>query len=212
MCQETAAIPLAFRAAEDIENLFVRLLRSLRVLSVCALLTSFSSRAVDPERPQAPSHASETTLAHLMSGVRARAKTLENSSGMRLSFQSFTSSYKIAPSSISYSDFVVVRLLYEATRDAGFWNMHWTITNMPPNSDRVWSQWKDGMIVSPLTPTASAECDELSALLRFWWSGWCPERRAILALSQSHRSGMGAASGEAPRFAWLCPLHRSFSM
>jgi len=54
---------------------------------------------------------------------------------MRESFQSFTSSYKIAPGSISYSDFVIVRLLYEATRDAGLWNLHWTITDMPPNSD-----------------------------------------------------------------------------
>jgi len=86
---------------------------------------------------------------------------------MRLSFQSFTSSYKIAPSSISYSDFVVVRLLYEATRDAGFWNMHWTITNMPPNSDQVWKQWKTVRAVSPLAPTAIAECDELSALFAF---------------------------------------------
>jgi hypothetical protein len=86
---------------------------------------------------------------------------------MRLSFQSFTSAYKIAPGSISYSDFVVVRLLYEATRDAGFWNVHWTITDMPPNSDRVWSQWKAANRVSPLMPTASAECDELSALYAF---------------------------------------------
>jgi hypothetical protein len=68
---------------------------------------------------------------------------------------------------VSYSDFVIVRLLYEATRDAGFWNMHWTITNMPPNSDRVWSQWKGVRSVSPLNPTASAECDELSALYAF---------------------------------------------
>jgi hypothetical protein len=80
------------------------------------------------------------TVANLVGKVRARAATLEGSSGMRHSFQSFTSAYKIAPSSISYSDFVIVRLLYEATRDAGFWNMHWAITNMPPNSDRVWSQ------------------------------------------------------------------------
>jgi hypothetical protein len=86
---------------------------------------------------------------------------------MRTSFQSFTSAYKIAPGSISYSVFAVVRLLYEATRDAGFWNMHWTITNMPPNSDRVWSQWKSITTVSPLAPTASAECDELSALYAF---------------------------------------------
>ena len=86
---------------------------------------------------------------------------------MRLSFQSFTSAYKIAPGSISYSDFVIVRLLYEATRDAGLWNVHWTITNMPPNSDRIWSQWKGMRSVSPVTATASAECDELSALYAF---------------------------------------------
>jgi len=86
---------------------------------------------------------------------------------MRSSFLSFTSAYKIKTESISYSDFVVVRLLYEAIRDAGFWNMHWTITNMPPNSDEVWRQWKAVREVSPTIPTASAECDELSALYAF---------------------------------------------
>jgi hypothetical protein len=106
-------------------------------------------------------------LVHLVAAVRAQAKASENTSGMRSSFQSLTSSYKIAPGSISYSDFVIARLLYEATRDAGFWNMHWTITDMPPNSDRVWSQWRSVSAVSPLTPTASAECDELSALYAF---------------------------------------------
>ena len=113
------------------------------------------------------SQTSETTVAHWSARFACKRRALENSSGMRSSFQSFTSAYKIAPESISYSDFVIVRLLYEATRDAGFWNMHWTITDMPPNSDRVWSQWKDVQSVSPLTPTASAECDELSALYAF---------------------------------------------
>ncbi len=86
---------------------------------------------------------------------------------MRSSFQSFTTAYKLKPSSISYSDFVIVRLLYEATRDAGYWNMHWTITNMPPNSDQVWRQWKSVRSVSPRRFTAFAECDELSALFAF---------------------------------------------
>ena len=113
------------------------------------------------------SHPSDTTVAHLVREVRARAKALESSSGMREGFQSFTAAYRIAPGSISYSDFVIVRLLYEATRDAGFWNMHWTITNMPPNSDRIWLQWRSAKLVSPLVPTASAECDELSALYAF---------------------------------------------
>ncbi len=109
----------------------------------------------------------DTTIAHLVDEIRGRAKVLENSSGMRASFRSFTSAYKVSPDSVSYSDFVIVRLLYEATRDAGFWNMHWTITNMPPNSDRVWSQWKGLRDVSVQSPTASAECDELSALYAF---------------------------------------------
>lgn len=135
---------------------------------VCALvLLAGAARTVDPASPQSLSVASDTTLAYLVKEIRAKAKTLENSSGMHASFQSFTSAYKIAPGSISYSDFVIVRLLYEATRDAGFWNMHWTITNMPPNSDRVWSQWKGVSSVSPRLSTASAECDELSALFAF---------------------------------------------
>ncbi|HYM75230.1 MAG TPA: hypothetical protein VE377_04560 [Candidatus Dormibacteraeota bacterium] len=131
----------------------------------CALILLVGvSGAADP-KPAAST--SDTTLAHLVREVRSRAKALENSSGMRSSFQSFTSAYKISPKSISYSDFVIARLLYEATRDAGLWNMHWTITNMPPNSDQVWRQWKSVRAVSPLAPTASAECDELSALYAF---------------------------------------------
>ena len=141
----------------------VRLIPLRFVLGLLALATF--PGAVDASAQA--SRTSDPTVAHLLAEVRARAKTLENSSGMHQSFQSFTSAYKIAPASISYSDFVVVRLLYEATRDAGFWNMHWTITDMPPNSDRVWSQWKAVRTVSPLTPTASAECDELSALFSF---------------------------------------------
>ena len=117
--------------------------------------------------PKSHASTSDTTVGRLVSEIRERAKLLENTSGMRSSFLSFTSAYKIKTESISYSDFVVVRLLYEATRDAGFWNMHWTITNMPPNSDEVWRQWKAVREVSPTIPTASAECDELSALYAF---------------------------------------------
>jgi hypothetical protein len=86
---------------------------------------------------------------------------------MRLAFQSFTAAHRLSPESVRYADFVMVRLLYEATRDAGFWNMHWEITNMPPNSDNVWRQWQGVRKPSPLMPTATAECDELSALYAF---------------------------------------------
>jgi hypothetical protein len=117
--------------------------------------------------PPASSAAAGGDLAQLIVAIRQRAKALESSTGMRLSFRSFATASKISPETVSYSDFVVVRLLYEATRDAGFWNLHWTITDRQPNSDNIWRQWQGVRIPSSLAPTASAECDELSALYAF---------------------------------------------
>jgi hypothetical protein len=86
---------------------------------------------------------------------------------MRQGFADFTAAHKLRPESVSYSDYATLRLLYEATRDAGFWNMHWTITDREPNSDNVWQQWRAQTVPSFVAPTASAECDELSALYAF---------------------------------------------
>jgi hypothetical protein len=119
--------------------------------------------AADP----APVPTTGTTLAQLVAAIRARAKALENSSGMKEGFQSFTAHFKLRVGTVGFSDYVIARLLFEATRDAGFWNLHWTITDRPPNSDNIWEQWKTVHAPSPLTPTAIAECDELSALYAF---------------------------------------------
>ncbi len=86
---------------------------------------------------------------------------------MRLGFQSFQSRFRLPADAVSYSDFVIVRLLFETTRDAGLWNLHWVITNRQPNSDNVWRQWQTVRKPSYTAPTASAECDELSALFSF---------------------------------------------
>jgi hypothetical protein len=117
--------------------------------------------------PPAAAPASGTTLAHLIGAIRTKAKALEGSSGMRLGFQSLTSAHRLSRGALALSDFAAVRLLFEATRDAGFWNLHWTITDRPPNSDNIWRQWKAVKAVWPSSPTASAECDELSALYAF---------------------------------------------
>jgi hypothetical protein len=111
--------------------------------------------------------ASRTTLADLNNVICGKARSLENSNNMRPSFRAFSSAYKLPPKSVSYSNFAIVRLLFEATRDAGFWNLHWAITDMPPNSDNIWRQWRN--IGNPIAaiPTATAGCDELSALYAF---------------------------------------------
>lgn len=131
-----------------------------------------------------------TTLAQFVDAIRGKAKAAESASGMRAAFASFSAVHGLSSASVRYSDFVTARLLFEATRDAAFWNMHWTITNQPPNSDNIWRQWQGIRKPTPLTPTAEAECDELSALYAFlaeragikdvglfwpyrWQSGWC---------------------------------------
>ena len=143
--------------------------RADRYVGILAVLLTAAAVAVaagrDPVQPApVPSNG---TLGQFIVAIRAKAKVLENSQGMRLGFDAFTTASKIRPGSVSYPDFVLVRALYEATRDAGFWNLHWTITDREPNSDNIWRQWRGARSPSPLAPTASAECDELSALYAF---------------------------------------------
>jgi hypothetical protein len=114
-----------------------------------------------------PVSATGTSLAQFVTDIRRRAKALESSAGMKEGFPAFTAHFKLQPGTVSFSDYVVARLLFEATRDAGFWNLHWMITNLPPNSDNIWRQWKIIGAPSSLAPTAIAECDELSALYAF---------------------------------------------
>jgi len=132
-----------------------------RIAPVILLLVSAAlAQSPPPTYPR-------SDLAQLVAAIHTSAKALENSAGMRRGFADFTAAYKLKPESVSYSDYVTIRLVYEATRDAGFWNMHWTITDREPNSDNVWHQWKLLSTPSFTAPTASAECDELSALYAF---------------------------------------------
>src|ERR1700756_3571789 len=113
-------------------------------------------------RGQGPAISSTMQLSQVVSALREKSKTLAASSGMRHDFQLFAAAHNLPSESIRYSDFVFVRLLFESTRDAGFWNMHWAITDQPPNSDRIWHQWKGVVNPSFRVPTAIAECDDLS--------------------------------------------------
>jgi hypothetical protein len=138
-------------------------------LLVLVLLTLTSVCVYGQNRKSAAAAApwADDSVGQLVNMVRGKAKALEGTSGMRLGFQSFLVAHQLAPESIRYSDYGIVRLLFEATRDAGFWNLHWAITDQPPNSDRIWQQWKNVEKPSALESTATAECDELSALYAF---------------------------------------------
>lgn len=126
------------------------------------LLTAQNARRSTEIQPS-----TNPSLAQFLAALHTRARSLESASGMRSSFLAFVAAHHLPPDSIRYSDYVMARLLFEATRDAGLWNLHWSITDQPPNSDRIWQQWKTADRPSVLKSTATAECDELSALYAF---------------------------------------------
>ncbi len=86
---------------------------------------------------------------------------------VRPAWEQFTARRGIDPNTPGLSgDFRRLRLLFEATRDGGWWRLRWDITNQEPSSQRIFTQWEQGG--SPLAlgeSSAVAECDEVSALL-----------------------------------------------
>jgi len=57
-------------------------------------------QTADPRPVQA---ASPTTLLELVSAIRANARALEGSTGMKSGFQTFTSKFALQPGTVSYS-------------------------------------------------------------------------------------------------------------
>lgn len=71
----------------------------------------------------------------------------------------------------TFRDFVRLRALFEATRDAGFFGVRWAITNEEPASTKLWKGLEKSApttgLRSLVAPSVTGECDEISALFAF---------------------------------------------
>ena len=78
----------------------------MRVLSVVLLVVALSciSFAADP------------TVADLTLAMKAKAKQLEPSTGMRQAYKSILIANRLNTTDLNYSDFVIARVLFEASR------------------------------------------------------------------------------------------------
>jgi len=137
------------------------------VLGIALLVAVVPLRAASAPAAQPRASTPSPTLAGLLAGLREVATTLEATAGMKAGYAALLRKNGLTEAGLPYADFVAVRLLYEATRDAGFWNLQWRITNREPRSDEIWKQWQRVAASTPLRPTATAECDELSAVFAF---------------------------------------------
>ena len=103
--------------------------------------------------------------------LEALADAMEEDPTVQADFDAFVAARELSPTAALRRDFARVKLAFEATRDGGWWHLRWAITNRKPNSEAIWSQWRDGPALfdadgRPLA-SATAECDELSALFAF---------------------------------------------
>lgn len=132
-----------------------------------ALLLVGSVHAVAVRAQSTPPVPTSTTVSSLVARVKVSAQRLERSGGMRAAYDATLRANGLRDSASLRTEFALVRVLFEATRDAGVWNLHWAVTDRQPTSAHVWKQWASIRSVDVITPTATAECDELSALFSF---------------------------------------------
>ncbi len=97
------------------------------------------------------------------------AEIVSKSKAIRADYDALVAEHDLADTPALYRDYVRVKLAFEATRDAGWWNLSWKITNEKPNSEEIWKQWRRAGVpdAEAPQPSAVAECDELSALFAF---------------------------------------------
>lgn len=109
-------------------------------------------------------------VAALVAALESIAVALEDVPAVREEYVAWCRAHGLEPSDRLWRDWVRVRLVFECVRDGGLWQLRWAITNRAPRSDAIWAQWAalDGFDPDAEaaldTATATAECDELSAL------------------------------------------------
>lgn len=107
------------------------------------------------------------TVDDLAAQIDTLADEIADSEDVRADYDALVESAGLIDSRELYRDYVRVKLAFEATRDGGWWDLSWDITNEQPNSEQIWKQWETAEVGDEPRPTAIAECDELSALFAF---------------------------------------------
>ncbi len=107
-------------------------------------------------------------LAELIAELDRVADEIAQSPAVRADYDALVAAHDLRDDPALFRDYVRVKLAFEATRDGGLWHLRWTITNEKPNSEQIWKQWRKASADPDApSPTADAECDELSAMFAF---------------------------------------------
>jgi hypothetical protein len=105
------------------------------------------------------------TLGDFWAALATQIDALDTSA-LGPSFEAFLAHHRAdAASPELRRDFTRLWAVFEATRDGGWWRLRWDITDQEPSSVQIWKAWmRSPPTQSFATPSAVAECDEISAL------------------------------------------------
>lgn len=133
-----------------------------------------------PPPPPPPAFVGQETVRvdELLAALEAEVPNIAESDAVKADYEAFLERFELDDEPELYLDYVRVKIAFEATRAGGWWGLHWAITNKDANSDEIWAKWaklprdlavpEDPSELEPLPLiTATAECDELSALFAF---------------------------------------------
>ena len=134
-------------------------------LAVPAALLSTHAFALSASENQS----SHFTVGSLLTQLHASIDAFSHAPAIVREWELLRRAHGVSEQEMPLQDFARVRTLFEATRSGGLWRLRWDITNQKPNSEQIWKQWKGLSTQQARSPEASAtaECDELSALFAF---------------------------------------------
>jgi hypothetical protein len=110
---------------------------------------------------------STVSLAELIAALEHEALAVADSEVIAADFHRLTEAHNLPQTDALRSDYIRVKLAFEATRDAGWWYLHSAHTSAPPRSDVVWEQWARWPGGQPIQSSATASSGALSALFAF---------------------------------------------
>jgi hypothetical protein len=141
----------------------------------------------EPE-PEPPAFVGRETVRvdELLAALSEEVPKVAASEAVAADYAAFLERFELTDDPELYLDYVRIKIAFEATRAGGWWGLRWDITNEDANSDKIWAAWRTLELAGPgpkqvpeqvpeqasdLAPlpvfTATAECDELSALFAF---------------------------------------------
>jgi hypothetical protein len=115
--------------------------------------------------PDAVALPERVTFGDFWSALATQIDRLDTTA-LRRGFEAFAARHEVDPSTPHlWQDFTRLWVVFEATRDGGWWRLRWDVTDQEPTSVVIWKAWMRAPPTHAFaTESAVAECDEITAL------------------------------------------------